>query len=235
MTHSKTLFKSLSLKHEAFGWIPDLPIAQFELGTLRNFVYLILDWNEKKAALVDPQKDIQTPCVLLEKYGFQLELVLLTHSHHDHVGGLSALQEKFPNLPIFLHEKDAFQIKSEKLQSHFRFIKDGGEIKVGTLPVEILHTPGHSAGECSYYVSDGPGYLLTGDTLFIRDCGRTDLETGNTEELFHSLQKIKRLPNSTWILPGHHYAPESLSTLEIEKRTSPPLKCMTAQDLEELP
>ena len=104
-----------------------------------------------------------------------------------------------------------------------------------------IHTPGHSAGELCYRLeaTDLKGelrtYLFTGDTLFIRDCGRTDLETGSNAQMFESLQRLKKFPPDTVILPGHHYVRECASTLSREMETSPPLRCASIQELEALP
>src|SRR5262249_45381168 len=119
----------------------------------------------------------------------------------------------------------------------FEMIKNEDLLLLGKTKVKALHTPGHSAGECSYLVtSDGhPPYLLTGDTLFIRDCGRTDLPTDSNEEMFESLQKIRSLPPQTIILPGHHYQKETASTLATELETSPPFQCKNVSDLASLP
>lgn len=78
-------------------------------------------------------------------------------------------------------------------------------------------------------------FLLTGDTLFIRDCGRTDFEDGDNEQMFQSLQRIKKLPPATVILPGHHYQPETASVLELELLESAPLKCRSVEELAGLP
>lgn len=219
----------------AVGVRTNEPIAQFELGSMRNFIYLILDWATKKAAIVDPQRDIKTPLDALRVHGFTLEYCLLTHTHFDHTAGVPALLETLPNLPVVVHSLDQHRLSKLPPTTTLIAARDGGEILLGKTPIEILHTPGHSAGELCYRVETGPGYLLTGDTLFIRDCGRTDLETGSNTELFRSLQKIKKLPPETVILPGHHYAPETASTLGREIETSPPLRCRSVEDLRDLP
>ncbi len=211
------------------------PIAQYELGSMRNFVYLILDWKTKKAAIVDPQKDIQTPLDALEAHGFELDLCLLTHTHFDHIAGLPELLNRMPGLPIVLHSDDQHRLSKIPPTAKLILAKDGGEILLGKMPIEIMHTPGHSAGELCYRIGADPGYLLTGDTLFIRDCGRTDLDTGSEIDLFRSLQKIKKLPLETIILPGHHYAPEVASWLSREIETSPPLRCKNTEELQALP
>lgn len=215
---------------------PAVPIAQFEIGSYQNLVYLVLDWQEKKAAIVDPQSDLSEPLRALRENGFQLTGTLLTHTHFDHVAGVPKLVEEYPELPIFVHEDDLHRLNS-KVQRNGRIhrLKDGDWISVGSLRVQALHTPGHSAGECCYFIPGATPYLLTGDTVFIRDCGRTDLETGSNDAMFHSLQKIKTLPAETVILPGHHYKPEYSSTLQKELEESPPFRCESIEELARLP
>ncbi len=209
-------------------------IAQFELGKYKNFVYLVLDWDSRAAAIVDPQTDVDTPLAALERHGLRLETILLTHTHHDHIAGVPELLRRFPKLSLRVHERDARRL-SEDARARATPVADGERIAVGGLSLKALHTPGHSSGECCYFLEGAPPYLLTGDTIFIRDCGRTDLESGSTSEMFASLQLIRRLPPSTVILPGHHYKPECASTLERELKESPPFGCRSVQELEALP
>ena len=107
--------------------------------------------------------------------------------------------------------------------------------EVGSIRVRVLHTPGHSAGECCYFFENGGKYLFTGDTLFIRDYGRTDFADGSNEQMFASLQRIKALPPETVILPGHHYVRECASILSKEIVESPPLRCGSVEELASLP
>jgi glyoxylase-like metal-dependent hydrolase (beta-lactamase superfamily II) len=235
MTNTAELPKFLA-GHEPSGLIPNEPVAQFELGDLRNFVYLILDWNTKRAAIVDPQRDLSKPMSALKEHGFQLDWVLLTHSHHDHVAGVPELIRLDPKLPIGTHSGELHRLSSEALApGNYQALKDHQIIRLGKIEIEVLHTPGHSAGELCYLLKTKPPYLFTGDTVFIRDCGRTDFPTGSNDEMFASLQRIKQLPPSTIILPGHHYQEECASTLEREMRDSPPFLCQSVKELIDLP
>ncbi len=221
--------------HHASGIEPQECIAQFEIGDMQNFVYLILDWKSKAAAIVDPQKNLQPLEHALEQHGFHLVATLLTHTHFDHVAGVPAIAQRYPHLPIYLHEHDSHRLTRANPQLPLNFLTDGQTLNIGVQQIQALHTPGHSAGELCYLINSSRPYLLTGDTVFIRDCGRTDLPTGSNQELFASLQKIKTLPLETVILPGHHYAPECASTLEEQLRTSPPFLCKTIEELVALP
>lgn len=227
--------------NRAEGLIRGEAIAQYELGSMRNFVYLVIDWEMKEALIVDPQKDL-APLEDLQANGIALKGILITHSHHDHIAGVSPLLEIDPSLPVYVHPLDEHRLKKIS-NSSLHLLTDGerfylnGE-KTGTgVEIETLHSPGHSAGEVCFVVRvpDGSGYLLSGDTLFIRDCGRTDLETGNNEAMFATLQKLKSLPDSYVMLPGHHYALETANLLGVEKTTSPPLLCLSVEELRTLP
>lgn len=224
----------------ATGFRPGRKVVQYEIGSMQNFNYLVLDWSRREAAWVDPQKDVSGPLKDLEEAGFRLTTVLLTHTHHDHIPGTPALAERCPDLTIRVHQHDAHRLKSwtEAIRQRIAPVSEGDRIDVGSIPVQVLHTPGHSAGECSYFIEAAEGeppYLFTGDTLFIRDCGRTDLPTGDTAQMFESLNRLRMLPPETVILPGHHYAPEVASTLARELVESPPFQCRSAEELARLP
>lgn len=220
----------------AQGMTPGSPVAQFEIGDMRNFVYLVLDWQSRKAVIIDPQRDLSLPMQSLAQHGFLLEAILLTHTHSDHTAGLPELLMQHPELPVVLHPSELYRIKRHlKHGGVLRELKDGEFFQLGSTSIQLLHTPGHSAGEVCYLVQGDRPYLFTGDTIFIRDCGRTDLDTGNNDDMFASIQKIKGLPPNTVILPGHHYAPECASTLEREIQESPPLRCRSVEELAALP
>ena len=221
---------------QAQGALQNQPVAQFEIGSYRNFVYMIIDWQTQQALIVDPQQDLSPLLSTLSKFELQLRGALLTHTHFDHVAGLQTLLQLFPKLPIHVHSLDLYRIQSNLPPgSVLELVQDNQFIRLGQTEIQILHTPGHSAGECCYFVpSTRPPFLLTGDTVFIRDCGRTDFPDGSDEQMFSSLQKVKRLPPETVILPGHHYQPECASTLARELIESPPFRCQTVQELARL-
>ncbi len=212
------------------------PVAQFEIGSMQNFVYLILDWKSRCAAIIDPQKDLSLPLGALDRYGFELTHILLTHTHHDHVAGVPELLDLKPNARLAVHRDDAHRLRiTPKYKTRITHLIDGDRVQIGELKIEALHTPGHSAGELCYFLNGTSPVLFSGDTLFIRDCGRTDLPTGSTAQMYESLQKLKTLPGETVLLPGHHYARECFSTLSQEWRESPPLQCRNLEELEALP
>jgi glyoxylase-like metal-dependent hydrolase (beta-lactamase superfamily II) len=209
------------------GLVPGQPIAQWELGAMKNFVYLLIDWSAKAAALVDPQDDVETPLAALRAHGLTLERVLITHTHFDHVAGLP----KLPGLEVVVHRDDVHRIAGRE---RLRVVEDGERIAIGGLEARVLHTPGHSAGHACYRLP-ALSALVTGDTIFIRDCGRTDLPTGDDAAMFASIQRVKALPPETLILPGHHYKPEVASTVGRELETSPPFRAASVEELAALP
>jgi hydroxyacylglutathione hydrolase len=239
MSSSLTLPKHLA-GHAAEGFHAREPIAQFEIGSMQNFIYLILDWDTMTAAIVDPQKDLTKPLEALSKNGFTLKSILLTHTHHDHTAGVQPLLKLQPNLEIRVGQSDLHRLPpSVSTLRTLKILKDGETFRVGKLNLKAIHTPGHSAGAFSYYLAKGEGiavsYVLTGDTVFIRDCGRTDLETGSNDEMFQSIQKIKTLPLETVFLVGHHYATEVATDLKTELEMSPPFRVKTVTELAALP
>ena len=228
------------LSHDrSTGMQMDEPIAQYELGTGKNFVYLILDWSQKKAAMVDPQSDLQGMLSDLQKNGFTLESILLTHTHYDHTAGVVTLLKRFPNLEVRVGESDLHRLPSSvSALKTLKVLRDGEMLSVGNLSLSAHHTPRHSAGEFSYFLDRSVGvdrpYLFTGDTIFIRDCGRTDFPDGSNEAMFASIQKVKQFPRDTVFLVGHHYAKECSTTLAREMETSPPFRCSSVDELASL-
>lgn len=225
---------------DAPGLRPGNPIGLFELGDMRNFVYVLVDWALRECAIVDPNRDTQALFQALEKHSLRPTHLLLTHSHHDHVGGVRATLDRYPQIGLYVHALEAHRLGPQHLGDHVpQALHEGQILRVGALEISVLHTPGHTAGECCFYVKSAPGLdrpaLLTGDTVFVGNVGRTDLGTGNDAELFATLQRLKTFPPETLLFPGHHYAPPCITSLETELRDNGAFSCKSVEELAALP
>lgn len=231
-------------------------IDQFQIGTLRNFVYLVT--FDGQSLVVDPQPDLAPWENRLAELGSRLTGVLLTHTHHDHVGGVPAICEKY-GVPVYVHALDEgrltgklslglsrreIEARGPLIASKIKHIQDGERIPLGKEFVEVWHTPGHSAGECCYLArsensTNGPSGLFpglfSGDTVFVGDVGRTDLETGSNAQMFATIQRLKTLPPGTVIYPGHDYGRTPTSTIARERSESAAFRCRSVEELAALP
>lgn len=204
---------------------------QFLFGNHRNFIYLLSEGQ--KCFVVDchlPDEIFK----IIESRNQKALGILLTHTHWDHVYGLEKFLHTRLELPIYVHPGDAFRLKNIS-KGLLRFVQDKDRIALGSSSIEVLHTPGHSQGAVCYLIPHRPPIILTGDTVFVGNVGRTDLETGSSEALFATIQKIKTFPPNTILLPGHDYGPATQTTLAREMQYSAAFQCKTAHELDLLP
>ncbi|MBF0619977.1 MAG: MBL fold metallo-hydrolase [Candidatus Omnitrophica bacterium] len=199
-------------------------ILQLQLGAMENFTYIIGDPSTGEGTVIDPWNDTDAILSAAAKNKLTLKSVLLTHGHYDHTGGVKFFSEKM-NLPVYL-SKDEFMLYVPACKTLKR-LKDDDTVAVGTLKIKAISTPGHTPGCISYLVQEN---LFTGDTLFIDAVGRADLPGGNSGILFQSLQRIKNLPDTTMIWPGHHYGTRTSAPLSILKTSNPYLMSNDAND-----
>lgn len=194
----------------------DVHLRQLELGPMQNFIYLIGDPATREAAVIDPGWEIPTLLRTLEQDGYRLTAAFVTHHHFDHVMGLGALLQA-ADVPVHVHRADAPHLAA--VRAALKPVAGGETIHVGRIPVQLIHTPGHTPGSQCLLVD---GRLFSGDTLFVRACGRCDLPGGDPRQMFASFDTmLKRLDDHTTLYPGHHYAPQPTSTLGAEKRENP--------------
>lgn len=200
---------------------------QLKVGPMQNFSYIIGDEKIKEAAVVDAGWEIDKLIDTCEKEKLQIKKIILTHSHYDHVQKVDEFASK-TNATIYFHEDEYTQIKQHIKNNSIKIImlKNNDEIKVGSIKIKIIHTPGHTPGAICLLVNDK---LLTGDTLFVNAIGRTDLAGGDAIKLFESLQKLKKLNDDVEVYPGHDYGDVPFSTIGGEKKTNPYLKCDTRE------
>ena len=204
-----------------------MKIQALQVGSIGTNCYLLCDETTHTCAVVDPGGEPELILSAVEKLGCAVDKILLTHGHYDHTGGVAALAEALPPTAIYIHEADfdfpnvqLFPLKAELSRIPFggvNFYKEGDRLTVGTLELQVLHTPGHSKGSVTLKVGD---VLFCGDTLFAGSCGRTDLAGGSYEEIMASLKKLGELPGDYHVCPGH----DVTSTLERERRSNPFLR-----------
>jgi glyoxylase-like metal-dependent hydrolase (beta-lactamase superfamily II) len=206
-------------------------LKQEQVGPMGNFVYTLGDPGTMKAWVVDPAWDPLGIVARAQDLGYTVEAVLATHFHQDHIGGeifgqhIPGVRELLArhDLPVLIHSAEADRaaeiIGCER--SRLQAFQDGDLLPLGQLQVEVLHTPGHSPGICCFRVGDE---LLTADTLFVQAIGRIDLPHSDPLAMFHSLDRLKRLPGQLRVYPGHDYGPQPSSTIEQELSWNPYLQ-----------
>ena len=181
-----------------------------------NFVYLIGDRESGEAVVIDPAYGIKDLLGILDEDGMTLTGALATHYHPDHVGGdmagysIAGVAEllRLRPVPIHVQADEAEWVKrvtgadDSDLVTH----ASGDVVQAGAIPIELIHTPGHTPGSQCFLVDNR---LVAGDTLFLEGCGRTDLPGGDPRALYESLtQKLAKVPDDATLYPGHLYSPE---------------------------
>lgn len=221
------------------------PIEAFQ----DNYIWLI--HNDQNSIIVDPG-DAEPVINALERKNLNLVAILITHHHADHIGGVMALQEKYPHIKIFAPQKDKYEFVNISL-------KNGDEINIPELQInyKIIEIPGHTQGHIAYYDMKN---LFCGDTLFACGCGK--IFDGTHEQMYNSLKKISALPKDTKIYCAHEYTKKNItfalsldpddtnlqlrkalvsnmkntipSSLEEELKTNPFLKCTSLEAFKSL-
>ncbi len=175
---------------------------QVPVGSYKNFSYIVADKGSREAVVFDPAWEVGKLYNLLAENKLVAKFIINTHAHFDHIGGNSALKEK-TGARIVMHE-------ASKLKKDVS-VRDGEVVKVGNLELRFIHTPGHSPESMCIVISHYA--LVTGDTLFIDECGRVDLPGGDAGELYESFAKLRKLDPNLVVYPGHDYGKTKSSTL----------------------
>jgi hydroxyacylglutathione hydrolase len=184
-----------------------------------NFSYIIADETTKQAAVIDPSFNSDTITQQLKSHDLNAKYVIDTHGHPDHTAGNETIKSTF-DAKIVAH-------KLSRIHKDIT-VEDGDTINVGTTQIKVIHTPGHTPDSICLLVDNK---LLTGDTLFIGECGRTDLPGGSPEDMYKSLfQKLMTLEDRTEVYPGHDYGPKPQSTIGTEKKTNYTLQKRSQQE-----
>ena len=214
----------------------DLYLEQLLVGPMDNFIYLIGSKSTREVAIIDPAWDIDALLNHINEKDLKLASVLVTHYHPDHIGGgmgghsiegIAELLEKDP-VKIFVHKLEAEGVKKVTgvSDTDLNIVESGDHLTIGKNDIEFLHTPGHTPGSQCFKVNNN---LVSGDTLFVQGCGRVDLPGSNSEDMFHSLQKLSALPDETILYPGHNYSAEPYESMEKVKQIKTNLRI---QDLD---
>ena len=186
-----------------------MKIWQIRVG-IDNFSYLVQCESTGKAALVDPGSNASESMKMIGKYNMDLLFIINTHYHRDHNAENSRVAETYRCGII------ASVIESAFIPGVTRTIADGEVAMVGDVKLEFILTPGHTPGGMCILVDDVA--LLTGDTLFIGDCGRTDLAEGSDQDMFNTLQRLRSLPDDLIVYPGHDYGDIPYDSLGNQKK-----------------
>jgi glyoxylase-like metal-dependent hydrolase (beta-lactamase superfamily II) len=185
-----------------------------------NFSYIIADDTTREAAVVDSSFNAGEITRILKAEKLNLKYVINTHGHSDHTAGNTELLSAFEAVTV-AH-------KLSRIKADIK-VDDGDIIRIGAISVKAIHTPGHTPDGMCLLVDNQK--LLTGDTLFVGECGRTDLPGGNSKKLYDSLfNKILKLDDNVEVYPGHDYGSTPSSTIGEEKRSNYTLEPRTPEE-----
>lgn len=178
-----------------------------------TYTYLIADLTTKEAILVDPViEQVERDLNLIRELGLTLRYCLETHIHADHVTGTGKLRE--------ITGCQGIVPENAQVACADRFIRHEEVLRLGDIELKAIATPGHTDSHLSYLVNNNS--VLTGDSLLIRGCGRTDFQSGDAGTLYDNVtQRLFTLPDATLVYPGHDYKGQTVSTIGEEKQFNP--------------
>ena len=195
-------------------------VLQIPTGQMANYTYIIADVDTELAAVIDPSWELDKIFSSLKRNGWTAKYIINTHSHFDHVLGNEQVAS-VTGAKIIQHE-------NSKLAKDIA-VTDGQTIELGATRLRVVHTPGHSEDSVCLVLDDH--LVFTGDTLFVGNCGRTDLPGSDPAKMYHSLFDIvAKLDEKLTIYPGHNYGTTETSTIGRERSTSFVLQPKTKQE-----
>jgi hydroxyacylglutathione hydrolase len=178
-----------------------------------NFSYIVADDYSREAAVIDSSYNANEIAEILKSKDFKLKYIINTHGHSDHTAGNADLCADFGGQTV--------AYKSSKTRLDVA-VSDGDVLVVGAIRIKVIYTPGHTTDSICLLVDDK---LLTGDTLFVGECGRTDMLGGDSKSMYDSLfNKLMKLKDDVKVYPGHDYGPKPYSTIGEERKSNYTLK-----------
>lgn len=201
---------------------PEMIYIKLPVGLLQCNCLIIGDPKSREAIVIDPGDEVERILGLLGRYKLTVKVIVSTHAHIDHIGGLAKLHQ-YTGAPVMMHNDDLPLYHAMDVQADFlgmeapelvdvdHLLKEGDALSWGCFQANVIHTPGHSPGSVSLYLPKDSGQikltqpqLFAGDTLFAGSIGRTDLWGGSFDQLMDSLKsKLLQLPDDTVVHPGH--------------------------------
>jgi glyoxylase-like metal-dependent hydrolase (beta-lactamase superfamily II) len=210
------------------GYNPAMQILMNTGGIASTNCFVIADETSGQAVLFDaPDHTVEPVLDQIKQRGWDLIGLWLTHGHFDHIADHALVTAQFPKAQVLIHELDAPKLRNPRSTTFVLpftipprepdgFVVDGQKLKIGSLEIEVIHTPGHCPGHVSFYLPSQE-ILVGGDLIIGGSIGRTDLPDSNHGDLENSVRKIMKLPPDTKLLPGHG----DVSTLAEERENNP--------------